>query len=230
MQLVAPDILEAAVGLSPALSITAFLIGALLWIVGGLTHRFWVVLGGTLIAGVVGLFVGKRFDMQPLVAGLLLAVSVGALALALFRVALFVAVGSAVVWLASAAAPSWDEPIACFLAGGLLGIALYKPCVIVMSSLAGTLLMSYSGLVLTASFGKVDVVELANRYATLMSWGVGAVAVLGVGVQFLIGRRSKKSKSDKDEDKDESKSKSKKGDKKVSLWERVIGGGQRKAG
>src|SRR2546430_10724323 len=122
MQLVAPDILEAAVGLSPALCVTGFLVGALLWFVGGLTHRFWVVLGGTLIAGVVGLFVGKRFDMQPLVAGLLLAVSVGALSLALFRVVLFVASGGAVLWLAGAIAPSWDEPIACFLAAGTPGL------------------------------------------------------------------------------------------------------------
>src|SRR5437763_1479725 len=108
MQLVAPDILEAAVGLSPALSITGLLIGALLWFVGGLTHRFWVVLGATVIAGVVGLFVGKRFDMQPLVAGLLLAVSIGALSLSLFRIVLFLASGSAVLWLASTIAPSWD--------------------------------------------------------------------------------------------------------------------------
>ncbi len=230
MQLVAPDILEAAVGLSPALAVTAFLIGALLWFVGGLTHRFWVVLGATLIAGVVGLFVGKRFDMQPLVAGLLLAVSVGALALALFRVLLFIAAGSAVVWLAGLVAPSWDEPIASFLAGGLLGIALYKLCVSALSSFAGTLLMSYSGLLLAASSGNVDVVDLANKHGPLLSWGVGTVTVLGVLVQFLIVRRGKKSKDDKDDDdKEESKSKSKKAEKRSSLWERVTGG-QRKAG
>jgi MFS family permease len=230
MQLMAPDILEAAVGLSPALTITAFLIGAMLWFVGGLTHRFWVVLGGTLIAGVVGLFVGKRFDMQPLVAGLLLAVSVGALALALFRVLLFVAAGSAVVWLAGVVAPSWDEPIACFLAGGLLGIALYKLCVVALSSFAGTLLMSYSGLLLAESFGKVDVVDLAQKHGPLLSWGVGTVTILGVLVQLLIARRGKKkSKAAHSDDKEESESKSKKGEKGSSLWERMTGS-QRKAG
>ena len=219
MQLVAPDILDAAVGISPALSVTAFLVGALLWFMGGITHRFWVVLGSTVIAGVVGLFVGKRFDMQPLVAGLLLAISVGALALSLFRVVLFVAAGSAVVWLAGTVASSWVEPIACFLAGGLLGIALYKVCVVALSSLAGTLLMSYSGLLLANSFGKVDVVDLSNKHGPLLSWGVGTATILGVLVQFLIVRRGKKKpKEEKDGgEKDEGK-KAKKSEKASSLW------------
>jgi hypothetical protein len=233
MQLVAPDILEVAVGMSPALCVTTFLIGALLWFVGGLTHRFWVVLGATLIAGVVGLFVGKRFDMQPLVAGLLLAVSIGALALALFRITLFLASGSAVLWLAGAIAPSWDEPIACFLAGGLLGIALYNPCVIALSSFGGTLLMTYSGLLLAEAFGKADVVGLAIRQAPLLNWAVGTLSVLGILVQFLIQRRRSAAKQKKvpeeDEGKEEPKPKAKKPEKKPSLWERVMGG-RRKAG
>ena len=230
MQLVAPDILEAAVGLSPTLTVTSLLVGVLLWFAGGLTHRFWVVLGATLIAGVVGLFVGKRFDMQPLVAGLLLAVAVGALSLSLFRIVLFLASGSAVMWLAGAVAPSWDEPIACFLAGGLLGIAMYQTCVIALSSFAGTLLMSYSGLLLTASFGKVDVVALSGKHGALLNWGVGTVTVLGVLVQFLIQRRRKSSgKKEEIVDEEEAKPRPKKPEKKASLWERVTGG-QRKAG
>ena len=233
MQLVAPDILEAAVkdeGLSLALSVTFLLIGALLWFVGGLTHRFWVVLGATVIAGVVGLFVGKRFDMQPLVAGLLLAVSIGALALSLFRVMLFIASGSAVLWLAGAVAPSWDEPIACFLAGGLLGIAMYQVCVIMLSSFGGTLLMTYSGLLLASRFGKVDVVGLANKHGPMLNWGVGTVTVLGMLVQFLIHRRRKNGgQGQEDDEEKESRQRSKKSDKSPSLWARVMGG-QRKAG
>src|SRR5205823_2111826 len=117
-------------------------------------------------------------SMQPLVAGLLFAVSVGALALAWFRILLFIASGSAVLWLATAVAPSWDEPIACFLAGGLLGIALYQVCVIALSSFGGTLLMSYSGLLLAQSFASVNVVDLANKLGPLLNWGVGTVTVL----------------------------------------------------
>jgi MFS family permease len=233
MQLVAPDILDAAVGLSPALCVTGFLIGALLWFVGGLTHRFWVVLGSTLIAGIVGLFVGKRFDMQPLVAGLLLAVSIGALALALFRIVLFIASGSAVLWLAGAVAPSWDEPIACFLAGGLLGIAMYNMCVIALSSFGGTLLMSYSGLLLASAWGNADVVALAEKHGPLLDWGVGTVTVLGILVQFLIQRRrkarAKQAKADEQEElMEETRTRTRRPEKKPSLWERVMG--QRKAG
>ncbi len=231
MQLVAPDILDAAVGLEPALSITCLLVGALLWFVGGLTHRFWVVLGATLIAGVVGLFVGKQYEMQPLAAGLLLAVSIGALSLALFRIVLFIATGSSVVWLASAIAPSWEEPIACFLAGGLLGIALYQPCVIALSSFGGTLLMSYSGLLLTASFSNVNVVALATKHGPLLNWGVGTVTVLGILVQFLIQRRRKNGgkKKDKGAAEEEAPPKPKKAEKKPTIWERMTGG-IRKAG
>jgi MFS family permease len=228
MQLVAPDILDAAVGLSPALTVTGLLVGAMLWFIGGLTHRFWVVLGSTLIAGVVGLFVGKRFDMQPLVAGLLLAVSVGALALALFRVLLFLASGSAVLWLAGAVAPSWDEPIACFLAGGLLGIALYNVCVIALSSFGGTLLMSYSGLVLASTFGKVDAVSVAVKHAPLLNWGVGTATVMGILVQFLILRRRGKKPKEAEHQEEEPAPKPKKPEKRPSFWGRMTG--QRQAG
>lgn len=223
MQLVAPDILGAADGLSPALTVTGFLIGALLWFVGGLTHRFWVVLGGTVIAGVVGLFVGDRFSLQPLVAGLLFAVSVGALALAWFRIMLFVASGSAIVWLAGAIAPSWDEPIACFLAGGLLGIALYQPCVIALSSFGGTLLMSYCGLLLYSTFGKINVTDLATKHAPLLNWGVGTVTVLGVLVQFLIQRRRKKPAKKEEPEEEEEKPRKKAEKKSSSFWGRKAG-------
>jgi hypothetical protein len=232
MQLVAPDILESVVGLSPGLAVTGLSVGALLWFVGGLTHRFWVVLGGTVIAGVVGLFIGKHFveQMPPVVLGLLLAVSVGALALALFRVVLFIASGAAVMWLAGTIVPSWDEPIACFLAGGLLGIALYKPCIIALSSFGGTLLMSYSGLLLASSFGKVDVVALAAKQTPMLNWSVGTVTVLGVLVQFLILRRGRGSKKGAEKEEEEEPKPKKKGAEKrsSSLWERVVG--ERKAG
>ena len=77
MQLLAPDILEEARGLSPLLSGTGLGIGFLLWSFGGRTHRFWLAMSVTLTAGLLGLTLGKQYGMQPLVAGLLLAVSAG---------------------------------------------------------------------------------------------------------------------------------------------------------
>jgi hypothetical protein len=225
MQLVAPDVLEAGVGLSPIVCGVGLVVGVLLWCFGGLGHRFWVVLGGTLIAGVVGLRYGKHLGMEyPLVAGLLLAVSVGSLALALFRILLFVASGFAVAWLTSVIFPSWEEQIACFLAGGLLGIALYRLCVTTLASFGGTLLMVYSGLCLAGLF-KVDVVELARKNEALCNWGIAALTVVGMLVQFLIQRRRGAPELIESEEEEESKSKKKekKDEKSWFGWARQAG-------
>src|SRR5262249_60226507 len=89
MKILAPDILEEARTLSPILSGAGLLIGFLLWSLGGRTHRFWLAMIVTLAAGLLGLAHGKQFGMQPLVAGVLLAVSAGGLALSLGRILLF---------------------------------------------------------------------------------------------------------------------------------------------
>jgi hypothetical protein len=216
MQLIAPDILAEAVGLSPLACGVFFLIGALLWFVGGLGHRFWVVLAATLIAGVVGLYHGPSYGMKPLVAGLLLAVAIGSLALALFRILLFIASGFAVMWLTGAIFPSWSEQIACFLAGGLLGIAMFRICVTALTSFGGTLVMGYSGLSL-ASFASVDVVKLVEERQALCNWSVAALTVVGMLVQFLIQRRrgSAVAKLEDNGESDEKKSKKEKKEKKA---------------
>src|SRR6185312_5115715 len=109
MQLLAPDILEEARGLSPFLSGAGLSLGFLLWSLGGRTHRFWLAMSVTLTAGLLGLTYGKEYGMQPLVAGLLLAISAGALALSLVRILLFAAGGIAALALVQAIAPGWDE-------------------------------------------------------------------------------------------------------------------------
>src|SRR5262249_60362873 len=54
MQFIAPDILQEARELSPAVSGTALFIGLMLWLTGWSWHRFWVVLAATSGAGGVG--------------------------------------------------------------------------------------------------------------------------------------------------------------------------------
>src|SRR3954447_23093119 len=156
MQLLAPDILEAAQPrqLSPLIPGLGLLIGLLLWLYGGRSHRFWLSLCLTVGAGCVGLQYGAAYGMQPLVAGLLLAVAVGALALALVRLLLFTAGGLAALAVVQAVAPAWDEPLVSFLAGGLLGVFLYQFWVTALTSLAGTLAMAYSGLCLLERFAR----------------------------------------------------------------------------
>jgi hypothetical protein len=192
MQLVAPDILEEARGLSPLLSGAGLVIGFLLWTLGGRTHRFWLAMSVTLAAGLLGLALGKDYGMQPLVAGLLLAVSAGALALSLVRMLLFAAGGLASLGLIHAIAPTWDEPIAVFLVGGLIGVFLYRFWIITFSSLIGALFLVYSALALLDRLHIVDSVAWTGKNGPLLNWGCGSLVVLGILVQFLVERRRKR--------------------------------------
>jgi hypothetical protein len=189
MQLLAPDILEEARSLSPFLSGAGVLIGFLLWSLGGRTHRFWLAMSVTLTAGLLGLAHGKEYGMQPLVAGLLLAVSAGALALSLVRILLFAAGGLVALGVMQAIAPAWDEPIAIFLVGGLIGVLLYRFWIATFSSLVGSLLMAYSALALLDRLHRLDSVAWTQKNGPLLNWGCAALIVTGVLVQFLLERR-----------------------------------------
>jgi hypothetical protein len=189
MHLLAPDILEEARMLSPYLSGAGLMIGFLLWSLGGRTHRFWLAMSVTLSAGLLGLTLGKQYGMQPLVAGLLLAVSAGALALSLVRILLFAAGGLAALSLMYHLAPAWDEPIAVFLVGGLVGVLLYRFWIVTFSSVIGTLFMCYSGLALCDRLHMVDSVAWTGKNGPLLSWGCASLIALGILVQFLLERR-----------------------------------------
>lgn len=192
MQLVAPDILEEARLLSPLLSGSGLLVGFLLWSLGGRTHRFWLAMSVTLTAGLLGLTLGRDYGMQPLVAGLLLAVSAGALALSLVRILLFAAGGLAALGLIHFLSPSWDEPIAVFLVGGLIGVFLYRFWIIAFSSLIGTLLLAYGALSLLDRLHMVDSVAWTRKNGPLLNWGCAALIVAGILVQFLLERRRRR--------------------------------------
>jgi hypothetical protein len=195
MQLLAPDILEEARTLSPLFSGAGMLIGFLLWMFGGRTHRFWLAMTVTLAAGLLGLSHGKQYGMQPLVAALLLAISAGALALSLVRILLFAAGGVAALSLIHAFARGWDQPIAVFLVGGLIGVILYRFWIAIFSSLVGSLLMSYSTLALLDRLRLMNnSVAWTRENGPLLDWGCASLIVMGVLVQFLLERRGKSKK------------------------------------
>jgi hypothetical protein len=195
MQLLAPDILEDARQLSLPVSGIGVGVGLLLWLLGSRTHRFWVVLALTLGAGLAGLAYGRDYGLQPLVAGLLLAVTAGALALALVRLLLFAAGGLACLAVARAVAPEWMAELPCFLAGGLAGIFLYRLWIMALSSFVGTLLIGYGGLALLDKLGLVDSLAWARQNGALLNWGVVGCTVLGVLAQYLVDRRQKRRKA-----------------------------------
>lgn len=192
MHLLAPDILTEAQGLSVALCTVGLAAGLLLWVFGWWGHRFWVVLTATLAAGVLGLYAGPDLGMQRLVAGLLLAVAAGALALSLIRVVAFAAGGLA-AWLAARALlPGWDDAqglLIGLLAGGLVGLLLFRVWMMALTSLAGTLLMGYSGLCLADRLGKLDAPAWAEQHVVLLDVVCGAAALLGLALQFFLDRR-----------------------------------------
>jgi hypothetical protein len=189
MHLLAPDLLEPARGLSIAASAAGLILGVLLWLYGWRTHRFWIVLVTTVLAGVLGLYSGSLHSLPPLVAGLLLAVAAGMMALALARLVAFASGGIAAYLLVRSLAPSWDEPVVYFVAGGLLGVVLFRLWTMALTSFGGTLLMAYSGLCLLDRLGRLNAVVLAQTRPNLLDWGCLGLTLLGIGTQIVLERR-----------------------------------------
>src|SRR5438105_14071383 len=119
MRLIDPDFLTEACGLSPAITGGAFALGLLIWLFGWWGHRFWIVLAMTASAGIIGLSLGPDYGGRPSLAGLLLAVASGVMALALVRVVVFAAGGLAGWGVAHLFFPGWGDVVVCFLLWGV---------------------------------------------------------------------------------------------------------------
>jgi MFS family permease len=211
MQLVAPDILSDACGLSVGLIILGLVMGIALWLFGWRCHRFWIVLITTVLAGVYGLYDGTLFRAQPLIAALLLALAGGLLALALVRLLAFLAGGMFGALAAQSFFPSLDPPI-CFLIFGLISLCLFRLAMMALTSIVGTLLMGYSALSLLNHYGTMDAVNWVEQGKVLLNWICVLVAILGCGFQFFMDqRRLRKDGGDKKKD--------------FSSWDILLGSG-----
>jgi hypothetical protein len=200
MQLVAPDILIEARGLPVGVCASAFALGLALWTLGWWRHRFWIVLCTTLLAGTFGLAAGPSSGLQPMVAAVFLAIAAGALALPLSRLLAFAAGGLA-LWIAvHAALPAWDEPLLCFLVGGLLGLVLFRHSTMLVTSLAGTLLMAYSSLCLIDRLGKLDAVVWSGKQTLLLNWVCVGLTGAGWVIQLVIDRWQRRRQQAKEEE------------------------------
>jgi hypothetical protein len=202
MELVAPDIVADVRQLSAVFAVLGLLIGGVLWLAGWWTHRFWVVLGLTVLGGILGLHNAVALQAQPLVAALGVALAAGILALTLMRIGAFVAGGYAGLLLVHAWSPGWDQPLVSFLAGGLLGWILIRYWTMVLTSLAGVQLLLYCGLALADKFGKLDAVQWSDRNAVTLN-AVGAAMTLGgFVVQFVADWLRKRQDDDTSHKKD----------------------------
>jgi hypothetical protein len=188
MNLIAPDILADACSLSFGLMLLIVPIGLVLWLLGWWSHRFWVVLSVTVGAGIYGLQAAPNLHAQPLVAAILLALSAGVLALALVRLVAFAAGGLTGLLLVQAAYPSLNQPLITFLVCGLICLGLFRPCVMALTGLAGAILLTVAALMLLNYYAVVDAPVWAQQSAVLLNWMVGAFALLGAFLQFVLDR------------------------------------------
>jgi hypothetical protein len=193
MDLIIPEILVEARQLSLPLLLLALGLGLGLWVAGWWTYRFWVALLTTIIAGVVGLYEASLFNMQPLLAAILLAIAAGLLALSLMRLFAFAVAGVGFLALAHIVAPSVDAPWVCFLIGGILAIILFRPWMMALTGFLGCLLLVYSGLCLLEPALQGNCVGWARAHWIMLNWICLFGTLLGAGIQFLVYRRRHKS-------------------------------------
>jgi hypothetical protein len=181
-----PDMLADVRQLSAVFGVGGLLIGLVLWLAGWWTHRFWAVLGMTVLGGLAGLLNSAALQAQPLVAALGTALASGILALTVMRLAAFVAGGYAGLLLAHAYLPSWEQPFLSFLAGAMIGWFLFRYWTMVLTSLSGTLLLVLSSLALADKLGRFDALAWSERNETALNAIAGGMALTGFVVQFLV--------------------------------------------
>jgi hypothetical protein len=201
MELLVPDILADVRQLSASLSVLAFLVGAMLWLAGWWTHRFWVVLGFTVLGGIYGLQGATALRTQPLVAAIGMGLAAGVLALTLVRLGAFVAGGYAGLLLFHAAFPALDQPLLSFLIGAFLGFVLFRYWTMALTSLAGVVLMGHAALALADKMGKLNAVAWSEANASALTATCGFLTLGGFFIQLVIdwlrNYRGGEGKSDK---------------------------------
>lgn len=190
MNVVTPDLVADLCGLSLGVLLAGGGIGLALWLFGWKTHRFWVVLLTTVSAGVYGLREAAAFNTPPLVAGFLLAVAAGVLALALVRLLAFWAGGVSGLLIFQAAAPTLDQPLAVFVVSGLVSLLLFRWFLMALTSFAGSVFVCCAGVGLLNMYGAFDAVAWSEQGTTLLNWVCGLTALMGFLCQFVLDRRA----------------------------------------
>jgi hypothetical protein len=186
MQLIVPDVLAEARGLTTAMAGTLCALGIALWLFGWRWHRFWIVAGITLAAGLLGLSGGRAAGgTQVMAVGILVAVAAGMMALELAKVFAFVA-GGCGAWLAVQwVFPQAQELWAVFLSGGLFGLILYKLWTMLLTSLAGVLVASHAALLLLEAPVGFDAVAWVTANQSALNGAAVGLIVLGILLQAV---------------------------------------------
>lgn len=199
MQLVSPEIVAEVCGLSWPLLCGGGILGGALWLGGWWSHRFWIVLGTTVSAGLIGLQHAAALHSHPLIAAPLLAIAAGILALHLVRLMTFGAGGITGLLLVHALAPSWEHPLPVFVVSGLLSLLLFRWFWMSLSALLGGLVLIYAALALLNLRGMLEAGPWSDQGTTLLNWSTGLLTAMGFAFQFLIDRRSRSTAEDDDD-------------------------------
>jgi hypothetical protein len=171
----------------------AAVIGLCLWITGWWLHRFWITLIATLCGGIIGLMYGPDLGVkQAIVAGVLLALASGCLALSLARVAVFLIYGGVTWYVTMLVTPQWAVPLICVTVGGLLSIWCFRLSMSLLTTSLAAVLLAYSGLLLADLFFDFKAAAYLKAYPWAEFVVLGFVSLLGVGVQFRIQRAQDK--------------------------------------
>jgi ribosomal protein L12E/L44/L45/RPP1/RPP2 len=213
-------------------------LGVALWLFGWRWHRFWVVAGISLAAGLIGLNSERVAGGQVIAVGVLLAVAAGMMALELAKVFAFIA-GGIGAWLAVQwVLPQAQELWAVFLSGGLFGLLLYRLWTMLLTGLMGTLLAAHSGLLLLERGLHFDAVAWAAANMAALNGVTVGVVILGILLQAVSApdedgeakdkpEKDEAEKPEKKKKKDREKDEAEDGDdrrKSVPWWKRVFPG------
>jgi hypothetical protein len=191
MQLIAPDVLSEANGLSIPFAVAGIVLGLLLWSLGWHWHRFWIVAATTVAAGLYGLSIHQAIGPRMLAAGLLLAIAAGMLAVDMSRFLAFGAGGLSCWLILHRVLPGFQEPLICILCGGLLGIFLYRLQLMLLFSFAGSLLAGHCAILLIEKLSSTFVAaEWTNANSLSLNIAVGAATFAGLVVQGRLAKWS----------------------------------------
>jgi len=202
MTIIATDILGDLCGLSLGLIIAIIPVGLLLWLLGWWSHRFWIVLTTTVLAGVFGLLEASTWRVQPIVVAVLLAIAAGVLALALVRVVTFAAGGMASIYIVQFTFPSLNQPVICFLIGGLVSLLLFRWCFMALTSFLGSTLLAYGTLALLHYYESLDALGWADTNATFLTILCGMFTLAGFIFQIMFERWRQRQREDAEEEED----------------------------
>ncbi|HQR08866.1 MAG TPA: hypothetical protein PLN21_18745 [Gemmatales bacterium] len=195
MQLLSPEVLADVLELPVAAMLVMVGLGMALALTGWRWHRFWLTICVSMVSGVVGLRQATAWGIeQPVLAGVLLAAAAGCLALSLARVGLFLAYGLVTWYAMKRLAPPYAIPAICICLGGLFSVLFYRFCVVLLTSLVGSLLLAYGGMAYAQLQNWFPMVTWLKEQPLAAHGAFAAVCGFTLFVQLYLWRRARRKK------------------------------------